>query len=136
MGDRYVFQIPAWEGSDQFFAVINPLEREDLLPQHGESCTMFFPEYRTSSESDEDIEEELQALVHAFFHNVILPSRTAEDPLQFMLTAAADCLARELTETVWRDGFATILAPGAAPRLPSLRSLIATTSRGGGRLVW
>ncbi|RMJ04652.1 hypothetical protein CDV36_014676 [Fusarium kuroshium] len=57
---------------------------------------MFFPECHPSS--DEEMEEELQTVVHNFFCNADLPSRTAEDPREFMLTAAADYLARELTD--------------------------------------
>ncbi|RSM14479.1 hypothetical protein CDV31_005368 [Fusarium ambrosium] len=93
-----ILDLPHAESNHQFLAVINPQGREALLPQHGEPCKIFFPECRTSSESDEDVEEELQVLVHAFFHNAILPSSTAEDPRQFMLTAAADYLTCELTD--------------------------------------
>ncbi|RSL62753.1 hypothetical protein CEP53_004661 [Fusarium sp. AF-6] len=57
---------------------------------------MFFPECHPLS--DEEMEEELQTVVHNFFCNAVLPSRTAEDPRQFMLTASADYLARELTD--------------------------------------
>ncbi|RSL69428.1 hypothetical protein CEP54_002342 [Fusarium duplospermum] len=59
---------------------------------------MFFPECHAPLKSDEDVEEELQTFVHNFFCNAVLPSSTAEDPRQFMLTAAADCLTRELTD--------------------------------------
>lgn len=59
---------------------------------------MFFPESRSESKSDEDVEEEFQAFVHDFFQNVILPSSAAEDPSQFMLTAAAESLTRALTD--------------------------------------
>ncbi|KAJ4250825.1 hypothetical protein NW757_007025 [Fusarium falciforme] len=59
---------------------------------------MLFPESHFSLKSDEGVEEEFQAFVHNFFQNVVLLSSTAEDPRQFMLIVAADCLTRELTD--------------------------------------